>query len=226
MRTRPHIVLYVREVGFLLSSLKQTIKDELSRHLVLYLLIFFVFIAGIIAGMYSLNSITSIQKQNALSYVNGAFGAIKQTSPKWSDVYISSLYNNAIIFLPLAIMGLFSITIPIVFVIICIKGYLLGFSIAFVLSSYKFLGLFIILLCIILPAIITFPCYFLLAKKAVLNSLDKYKRRDIPQTNRDVMLSMGTYVSDVITLGILLGMGLLIESIITPIIITFLLRFY
>ena len=210
----------------MLSSLKRKIIDELSRHLVLYLLIFFVFVAGIIAGMYSVYSITTVQKQNALTYVNSAFGAIKQTSPKWSDVFMSSLYNNAMIFLPLAITGLFSITIPIVFVIICVKGYLLSFSIAFVLSSYKFLGLFIILLCIVLPAMITLPCYFLLAKKAVINSFDKYKRRDIPQTNRDVMLSMVTYTSDAIMLGFLLCIGLLLESIISPVIITFLLRFY
>ena len=124
----------------MLNSLKRKIEEEISRHFVIYLIIFFVFCAGVIAGMYSLDSLNSLEKQNALNYVNSAFGTLKESSLKWYDIFKNSVYNNSIFFLPLILSGCFTLTIPSVFVIICAKGYLLGFSILFILSGYKFFG--------------------------------------------------------------------------------------
>ena len=192
----------------------------------LYLIIFFVFCAGVIAGMYSLDALNSSEKQTALNYVNSSFGVMKETTMSWYDIFKNSLYNNSLLFLPLIITGFFTLTIPFAFVIICAKGYLLGFSILFILSSYKFFGIFVILLCIILPSLITLPCYFLMAKIAVLNGLSKIKRMDIPQTNKDIMLSMRGYVSDAIMMCLFLCAALLIEAVIMPIIMSYILRLY
>jgi len=192
----------------------------------MYLIIFFVFCAGVIAGMYSLDSLNSSEKQNALNYVNSAFGLLKGTSVSWYSIFLNSLYNNAIFFISLIIAGSFTITIPFVFVILCAKGYLLGFSILFILSSYKFFGFFVVLLCIILPSFITLPCYFIMSKLAVLNGLAKLKRRDIPQTNKDIMLSMRGYVSDAIVMCLFLCAALLLEAVAMPIIMSYILKLY
>lgn len=207
-------------------SIKRRLEDEINKHFVLYLIIFFVFCAGVIAGMYSLDVLNSSEKQTALNYVNSSFGVIKETTLSWYDVFKNSLYNNALLFLPLIISGLFTLTIPFAFVIICAKGYLLGFSILFILSGYKFFGLFVILLCIILPSLITMPCYFLMAKIAVLNGISKIRRIDIPQTNKDIMLSMRGYISDAIMMCLFLCVALLIEAVIMPIIMSYILRLY
>lgn len=207
-------------------SIKQRLEDEVNKHFVLYLIIFFVFCAGVIAGMYSLDALNSSEKQTALNYVNSSFGVMKESTMSWYDIFKNSLYNNSLLFLPLIITGFFTLTIPFAFVIICTKGYLLGFSILFIFSSYKFFGIFVILLCIILPSLITLPCYFLMAKIAVLNGLSKIKRMDIPQTNKDIMLSMRGYVSDAIVMYLFLCAALLIEAVIMPIIMSYILRLY
>ena len=208
------------------DNLKLKIVDELSEHIMLYLILFFVFCAGIIAGMYSLDSLNTTQKQNALVYVNSSFAAIKQSTLNWSSIFKNSLYNNAILYLPLIFFGLFTITVPLAFVVICAKGYLIGFSALFIIKSYSFFGLFIVLLCVILPSVLTLPCYFVMAKKAIINGVNKLKRRDIPQTNKDVLLSMGGYISESIIMCLFLSVALLIESVLMPIIMSGILRLY
>lgn len=216
----------MKEVGSLSGGLRRRIGEEINRHFVLYSLIFFVFLAGTIAGMHSLDSLNIAEKQNALNYVNSAFGFLKGASINWYRIFFSSLYNNAIFFIPLILAGLFTITIPFVFVVICAKGYLLGFSLFFIISSYKFLGIFIALLCIILPSLISLPCYFLMSKLAVLNGLNKFSKRDIPRTNREIVNSMSGYISDAVIMSFFLCAALLLEAVMMPIIMSYILRLY
>lgn len=206
--------------------LKQRIEIEIENHFTLYLILFFVFSAGIIAGIYSNNALSTTQKQNALVYVNSAFTLLKQTKMDFYKLFISAIQNNAIFFIPLILAGLFTITIPLIFIILCAKGYLLGFSIMFIFGNYSFFGLIIVLLCVLIPSVFSISCYFLMAKKAVLNGIDKFKRRDTPLTSKEIVFSMREYIGEAMFMCIILCIFLLIESIIMPVIMSYILRLY
>lgn len=125
-----------------------------------YLIASIIFIIGILLGIVFVNNLNTIQTDEITEYLTGAVASLKESESLSTLVILkSSIQNNILLVIILWLMGSTVIGLLLVFLIVCFKGFCLGYtisSIVFVLGTGK--GVILFLINMFLKNIISIPC--------------------------------------------------------------------
>lgn len=158
------------------------ITNHIMNNLTKYLSICTVFIIGIIIGVIFVKNIGENQKSELVNYVNNFTNLLRQTNEiDSSNLLRSCLTKNLILAISLWFIGSTVIGFPIVYLIIGVRGFLLGYTISvmtFVLGASK-ASLFCIC-SLLLQNVISIPAIFAIAVSGikVCISIFKDKRKE------------------------------------------------
>lgn len=118
------------------------LQNHLKNHAIIYLFMCIILVTGIIFGAIIVNSMNFIQKQDLFFYLERFFNhtLTEQGVDRfvvWKDSFLYHLKYLAIVFL----LGLSVIGMPIVWVLLFIKGLVVGFSVGFLVNQLGMDGL-------------------------------------------------------------------------------------
>lgn len=197
---------------------------RLRRHLYaswwIYLFVCFCFIAGIIFGSLGVNALSQDQAAGLKDYVNKAFG-LYADKIDFSLTVRQALYKNMINWGKILFLGLTVIGMPLVLIIVFTRGFVLGFTIVFLIQAKSYSGGVLALLAIIPPNLLSFPAYIIAATAAINFSLYLLKRKD-PANNVPITQNIFGYFAIMLILGALFAGAALIEGYLSPFFIRFL----
>lgn len=164
------------------SKILEIIKEHVKKNIKEYLTVGIIFLIGIIIGVIFINNANDEQKIQIQEYL-GTF-----TQNLNSDYMIdtkallrSSIINNLILALTLWFIGSTVIGFPIVYIIVAIRGFSLGYTVSAIIITYPiWKGILFILCTLVLQNIIFIPCIFALAVSGIrlYKSIIKDKRRE------------------------------------------------
>jgi stage II sporulation protein M len=80
-------------------------------------------------------------KASVLSQIGDFFSKIKSNKFDFAEVFKSSVTSNLLYIALVFILGISIIGIPIVIIMLFLKGFMIGFSIASIIAKYKIIGL-------------------------------------------------------------------------------------
>lgn len=148
--------------------MRKMLWDHLRQYWVIYLTLSCIFLAGAVFGAFGAGAL-ELEKYESLS---NFFNKLLTEQPKELDsMFLRQLAkDNFIIMAGIWILGLTVIGTPLVYIIVFTRGFVLGFTIAFILHLKKIIGLGMILLTILLPSLIAIPCLLLGAGLATIFS--------------------------------------------------------
>lgn len=147
-----------------------------------YLIASIIFIIGILLGIVFVNNLNTIQTDEITEYLTGAVASLKESESLSTLVILkSSIQNNILLVIILWLMGSTVIGLLLVFLIVCFKGFCLGYtisSIVFVLGTGK--GVILFLINMFLKNIISIPCIIALTVSGmkVYNSIMQDRRKE------------------------------------------------
>lgn len=164
------------------NKILSIIKEHVKKNIKEYLAVSIVFMIGIIIGIIFINNANENQELQIKDYL-GTFTECLNTDYEiaYNNLLKSSIVNNLILVLSLWFMGSTVIGIPIVYIIVGIRGFCLGYTISSIMITYSlWKGILFTICTLLLQNIVLIPCILALAVSGIklYKSIVKDKRRE------------------------------------------------
>lgn len=158
------------------------IREHIRKNIKEYLSVCIVFLIGTIIGVMFINNIDEGQKTQITQYL-GNFTQALNTNYKIDvgSLLKSSIISNLILAISLWFIGSTVIGIPIVYIIIGVRGFALGYTISSIMITYTmWKGILFSICSLLLQNIILIPCIIALAVSGIklYKLIIKDKRRE------------------------------------------------
>lgn len=204
----------------LVKTTKNLIARHIRNNIPSYVILILVFAAGVTAGVLTVNALSEVQSEELINYFQGFIQLLKTQNIENTVIFYQSLVNNLKIVLAIWFLGATVIGIPLIFLIIGIKGFILGFSIGFIINCTDAGGMLLSSVSILPREIFVLPCLFALAVSGINFSyliIKSRSRKDHARYN--LKTDFFAYNAMTLVLVIPVAAGVLAESYLSPLLI-------
>lgn len=179
----------------MLSNKALQMKEHVVEHVTIYVFMTILFLTGVIFGAIIVNSMSFIQKQDLLFYLERFFGYVSSEE----SVRHSTMLKNSFLFhmkyiLLIGVLGLSVIGLPVVWVLLFLKGLVVGFSVGFIVNQLGMKGFFLASAAIAPQNIIIIPTYVIAGALAMVFSLKMLRKLFSRTATSPIVQPFGRYV--------------------------------
>lgn len=205
------------------------IKDDVTNFILknkrIFLLLIIIFVIGIVLGTLCVKSLSDVQKSELINYLSEFFKVIGSNEDlNKNQMFLELLYDNAKIFGLLLIFGLISVGIIAIPVIVFIKGFILGFTIGFILDELYLMG-FLFSLFVIFPQNILYIIGLVFSSATgIMMAVQRYNNKGkyrIKNNRKQWLQQFISYAIIILVSYVITGIGCAFEAYITPIFMIF-----
>lgn len=176
-----------------MKEMMEKIKKDIYSRKTIVLVIFIVFILGLLFGSLYITILDNDNKRIILDSVKNYFNSYEYTNfSSRLEIFKNSFTKNLSYFIIMWLLGLSIIGVPIIIIMIFVKSFITGFSIASIFACYKFKGLLGILIYILPSNVIILILSIFLAIYSVNLSI-KLGINAITKKNLNFGTFMGKY---------------------------------
>lgn len=175
-------------------------KDRVTAHVTeyatIYIFMIILFLTGVIFGAIIVNSMNFVQKQDLFFYLERYFVHITDDQRvEISAVLKGSFFYHAKYLLLLFILGLSVIGLPIVWILLFLKGLVVGFSVGFIVNQLGIKGLLLASVSIAPQNIIIIPIYIIAGSLSMTFSLILLGKLFTRRISKPILQPFGRYVT-------------------------------
>ncbi|WP_162523445.1 stage II sporulation protein M [Calorimonas adulescens] len=161
----------------MVGQLWSVFVKHFKNHIYLYFLCTLFTYIGIITGYMSTGSLSDIQRSELLNYINGFFQLFIDTDVSSSEVFTQSLINNFQIAFIIWILGATFICIPLILIVMGIRGFVFGFTLSFLVNNLQKNGIAFALLSLLPSNIFIIPGLIIMGVISINFSLYIFRNR-------------------------------------------------
>lgn len=202
--------------------MKSGINDSLSRHIVenkgLYFVVTLFFAIGIAAGAFTVKALDFGQKQDLVVYLNRFFQLLDKEQVNNSTIFYQSIKNNFQTVLFVWILSISIVGAPITLFINAFRGFIIGFTISFLIQGLGWKGLLFITIAILPQNVLYIPCLLVLAAISLGYSLHVFKEK-FKHSSKHSRSNIYSYTLTVIIIFGIMCIGSSMEAYISPILL-------
>ena len=203
--------------SFFLRNIINIIKKHIRLNIPIYFITQLFFTIGIVVGTYTIKALSYSQKVELMDYLEGFFQLFRTQEFNSIQLFLNSFFNNIKIFILFWILGLTLFGFPLILLLLGFKGFVLGFTLGFVIEELALKGVLFIVLSILPHNLFHIPGLLGIGIISMSFSIfifkNKVKREKIYNKKGQVI----TYTITMLLISILLLMASLVEAYITPI---------
>lgn len=198
--------------------LKNAIQRQLKNSPVLYFLVLVFFAGGIAAGAFTVDALSSVQKEELVNYFQSFFTVLDEEPVQSAAVFKQSLVNNAQFIILIWLLGITGIGIPLILLIVGIKGFIIGFSVSFLVEGMGLRGLLFALAAILPQNLFIIPSIIAAGVMGASFSVSMLRRKKT-KPRKGFTSELTEYSLYILLALLILFIGSLIEGYITPVFI-------
>lgn len=199
--------------------LKISAADHLLQNKMLYFLAVFVYTAGVASGAFIADSETS-NGMIAFAYnLQNNINSAALVSIDHLSVLKSSILQNVQVSIALWAFGLHFLVLPMVFLVLCVRGFLSGFTVGFFIRHFGFDGLALSVLCFVPQSLVFVPCMLRMAVTSLRFGINGFKAKKTSISDRNESIHIREYSREIILLFALLIISSIIEAFLTPLLL-------
>lgn len=192
---------------------KEMIQDHIQENMTVYLFITTLLLTGIIFGAIIVNSMNFLQKQELYFHVEQFLQQLNMKEAAMNkDVLQKSFYFHLKYLSLLFFLGLTVIGIPLIWILVFLKGIVIGFSVGFIVNQLGIKGFLIALISIAPQNMIIIPVYIVAGSLAMLFSLILLQKLFTKKRSTTMIRPFFQYVSAFIILVVISFAGSFIET--------------
>ncbi|HEY3427014.1 MAG TPA: stage II sporulation protein M [Negativicutes bacterium] len=202
----------------MLGYLRQNFKDYLRVNLVAYFFMILIFVIGVVVGALAVKTLPNEQKTELISYLQIFFSGLTQGANGVGDASTmlgTVMFNNAKTIILMWLLGFTIVGVPFVLFILFTRGFIIGFTVGFLVNEYIMKGLLFALASVLPHNFFAIPAILVTGVSATTFSLMLVRRKLHGKTN----LLYVSVAYSVLCMGMLLLMmvAALIEVYISPV---------
>ncbi|WEG11453.1 stage II sporulation protein M [Pullulanibacillus sp. KACC 23026] len=200
------------------KTLKSRILSHLQENISLYIFSIALFLTGIIFGAIIVNSLPASAKTNLLTYLNTFFNEMG----KGNLVDPSSLFNESFThgFQYLGfiwLLGLSIIGLPLIFVLLFLKGIVVGFTVGFLVNQMGWHGFWMALASVFPQNLVLVPAFIIVSTAAVSFSLKMIRQLLMKNRKTPLFPQFGRYGLLMVGMIGVIVVSSLFEAYISPV---------
>lgn len=193
-----------------MRSFRNRIIQHLQGNWWVYIILGLCFIAGLVFGSLGVNILDAEQTAALSDFVDEGFAQF-DGSMNFVATTQQALSKNLVNLGKIFLLGLTVIGFPLILMIIFTRGFVLGFTVVFLIQQKGLWGALIALLAIFPPNLLSLPAYILAAAAAINFSLFLIKAKNTTLANYAL-----SYLILMIVLGLIMLAAALIEGYLSP----------
>jgi stage II sporulation protein M len=201
------------------GKLKEGLLEHIKSNPGVYFLVFVFFAIGVSAGAFMVKALDEGQKQSLINYLQGFFQMLTSKNVDGNAVFVQSLSNNFQTVLVILILGITVVGIPLTLLVVGGRGFIIGFTVGFLINSMGWKGLLFTLIAVILHNIIIIPCIIVISVMSISFSLMIIKNRMAKRWTTNYWQKVLSYILTIVILFVITILGSLIEAYIIPVFI-------
>lgn len=170
--------------------------NHVKEHATIYVFMVILFLTGVIFGAIIVNSMSFGQKQDLIFYLERFFGQITDKEQiKNSEILKNSFSYHAKYLLLLFILGLSVIGLPIVWILLFLKGLVVGFSVGFLVNQLAMKGFLLASLSIAPQNFLIIPVYIIAGSLSMIFSLTLLAKLFSRKISQPIFQPFGKYIT-------------------------------
>ncbi|MGM8366449.1 stage II sporulation protein M [Virgibacillus sp. W0181] len=170
--------------------------NHITEHATIYIFMVILFLTGIIFGAIIVNSMNFIQKQDLIFYLDRFFGQIIDGRIiENKEILTGSFFYHAKYLLLLFVLGLSVIGLPIIWILIFVKGLMIGFSVGFIVNQLGIKGLLLASISILPQNLLIIPIYITAGSLSMIFSLTLLSKLFSRKISQSITAPFVTYAT-------------------------------
>lgn len=198
---------------------------HLSNYWLLYFIVLLFFVAGISAGAFTADALSVEQKEELVNYFKGFFSILEKEPVYSGAVFKQSLANNLQIVILIWLLGITVIGVPLILLLIGVKGFIIGFSVGFLVEEMKLRGVLFALVAVLPQNLIIVPGIVVSGVLGIAFSTALIRRRKT-RPKKSFFNELLVYTLNMLVVLLVISIGALVEGYITPIFIKAFAEYY
>ncbi|MGE5612984.1 MAG: stage II sporulation protein M [Bacillota bacterium] len=196
------------------------LTERISNNRNAFLFLLAAFILGVSAGAFTVNGLSAMQRDELTDYLQGFLQLFSNQNVKSSDLLAIAFVDNMKLVGIIWILGVTIIGLPFIFIILCIRGFITGFSSGFIISAMGLKGVLFTALTLLPKEIIIVPCLIAIGVNGINFSMRIAKSKSPEQVQKPSMRSeFISYCFVTALFSCIILAGIIFDSYITPILI-------
>ncbi|QXM06076.1 stage II sporulation protein M [Crassaminicella indica] len=186
---------------------------------VIYFFVCMFFIIGISSGAFTVKALGDYQKQELISYMKNFFQVLSNKPIDASSVLKQSLINNLQTAALIWILGITVIGMPLILLLVAIRGLIIGFTVGFLVEQLGFKGVIFSLISIFPQNLLIVPSIIIIAVIGIGFSkmLIGNKLRKSYNVHNSTLKQFVLYSTINASIFFFIILGCIIEAYVTPV---------
>lgn len=192
-------------------------KKHFKDNILIYSFLIIALMIGISSGAITISMINAEQKKELMKFLNSFLKIVSENDVDNMMLVKQSFKNNIQTFITLWFLGISIIGIPLIIGLVLLRGFIIGFTVGFIVKELGFKG-FLFSVFSILPQNIVFIPWILISSAFALIFAISFIKSKISKSIK------GNYINEVMVYTLIMSIlfitslfGTVIESYITPI---------
>ncbi|MEH7249761.1 stage II sporulation protein M [Neobacillus niacini] len=186
-------------------------------HSSIFLFIVILFLMGVIFGAIVVNSMSITQKEDLFYYLSQFFGQIQNGKvAENNDLFAQSFLHNSKFIGLIWILGISIIGLPVILIVLFIKGLVVGFTVGFLVSQLGIKGFLLAFVSILPQNLIIIPVFIMMAALSVIFSLRMIKKQFFKKSGQPILPFFKNYILTFIIAVVLISAASGVEAYVSP----------
>lgn len=198
-------------------KLRVWISKHLEENFVAYFTMLVFLIIGIVVGAITIKMLNIDQKNKILSFFNSFFVLMNGNEIDNLMLFKESIKNNFRTVLIIWLTGAIIIGIPIIPVIVVLRGFALGFTVGFLVNEFGAKGFLFSVLAIMPQNLFIIPGIISISSIGINFSLSNVKGNKIKSNYNNLFSNFINYSTLIFLFSLVIFIGSLVEAYVTPI---------
>ena len=202
------------------------INETFRENRIYYMIVLLLFCIGIVIGIYTVKYMNQSDRNELGNYFTSFANGVGERQTDYGTLLFDVLKKNILLIIPIVLLSLTFFGVPFILAFDLLKGFSLGYSFAFLVTTFEGKGMGLALAAIIPQNLVYIPCFIALSAISVSISIAKFKEK-FSKHPVSIGFNSKSIINSLIVLFAILMIGVVIETYVCPSIIRFVVtKFY
>ncbi|SDD36946.1 stage II sporulation protein M [Sporomusa acidovorans] len=201
----------------MLKLLRKNTADYIRANIVAYFFMILIFVIGVVIGAMAVKTLPDEQKVELIGYLRVFFQGLAARSEGIGDTHVlltSVVLNNIKIIGIMWLLGFTIVGIPFVLFMVCLRGFVIGFTVGFLVNEYVMKGLLFAIVAVLPHNFLAIPAILATGVAATTFSLMLVRRK---RNKENLFYNSIAYSIFCFTMVIIMLGAALIEVYVSPV---------
>ncbi|UOE96121.1 stage II sporulation protein M [Alkalihalobacillus sp. LMS39] len=201
------------------NRIGQAISYHIEENRSIYLFTIVLFLVGIVFGAIIVNSLSLTQKNDLYMYLNQFFGQVEEGQIAQASTMFSHTFSHYAKYFGLMwILGLSIIGLPVILILLFLKGVVVGFTVGFLVNQMGMSGFLLAFVSVMPQNFILVPAFIIVSVASVSFCLKMIRNQFVKRSNMPIFPQFLRYSMLILCVGALLVVASAIEAYVSPVV--------